>query len=53
MDDGAAGLAGPAYAAVPGYGNNVPRRGQNAMIGETHIFSPNLLNEVRLGFDQE
>ena len=45
-------FAGPAYAAVPGYGNTVPRRGQNAMIGETHIFSPNLLNEVRLGFDR-
>lgn len=39
-------------ASVPGYGNNIPRRSQNAMLGETHIFSPNFLNEIRLGFDR-
>ena len=38
----AAGLA-----AVPGYGNNVPRRAQNAMASETHVFTPALLNELR------
>jgi Carboxypeptidase regulatory-like domain/TonB dependent receptor len=37
---------------VPGYGNNVPGRAQNVMLSETHIFSPNFLNEVRLGFDR-
>ena len=39
-------------AFVPGYGNNVPGRAQNVMLSETHIFSPNFLNEVRLGFDR-
>ena len=29
-------FAGPTLAAVPGYGNEVPRRSQNAMIGLTH-----------------
>jgi len=39
-------------AAVPGYGNFIPRRSQNVMISETHIFSPNFLNEARLGFNR-
>jgi len=39
-------------ASVPGYGNDVPRRSQNAMLSETHIFTPYFLNEVRLGFDR-
>ena len=38
--------------AVPGYGNNVPRRAQNAVASETHTFTPNLLNEVRAGFNR-
>lgn len=39
-------------ASVPGYGNDIPRRSQNAMLSETHIFSPHFLNEIRLGFDR-
>jgi hypothetical protein len=39
-------------SSVPGFGNNVPRRAQNVMLSETHIFSPNLLNELRLGFNR-
>ena len=39
-------------ATVPGYGNDVPRRSQNAMLSETQIFSPNFLNEVRIGFNR-
>jgi hypothetical protein len=39
-------------AGVPGYGNFIPRRSQNVMISETHIFSANFLNEVRLGFNR-
>jgi len=38
--------------AVPGFGNNVPRRAQNAVASYTHIFTPNLLNEVRFGFNR-
>jgi outer membrane receptor protein involved in Fe transport len=37
---------------VPGFGNNAPRRAQNAVANHTHIFTPNLLNEVRLGFNR-
>jgi Carboxypeptidase regulatory-like domain len=45
-------FTGPSFAAVPGFGDNVPRRAQNAMAGETHIFSARLLNELRLGLDR-
>jgi len=45
------GAAGSS-ASVPGYGNDVPRRVQNVMLSETHIFPPNLLNEARLGFNR-
>ena len=38
--------------AVPGFGNYVPRRMHNAMLSETHIFSPALLNELRFGFNR-
>ena len=38
--------------AVPGFGNNVPRRAQNVVASHTHTFTPNLLNELRLGFDR-
>ena len=38
--------------AVPGFGNDVPRRAQNAVVSHTHTFTPNLLNELRLGFDR-
>ena len=45
-------FSGPTFAAVPGFGTNVPRRAQNATVSETHIFTPNLLNEFRLGFNR-
>ena len=45
-------FTGPSYPVVPGYGDNVPGRDQNAMIGETHVFTPTLLNELRAGFDR-
>ena len=44
--------AGSSAAAVPGFGNNIPRRAQNAMLGETHVFTPALVNELRLGFNR-
>jgi len=44
--------AGASYAQVPGYGNNVPRTGHNAMAGLTHAFSPVLVAEARLGFSR-
>lgn len=45
-------FTGPSNSLIPGYGDNVPRRAQNAMIGETHVFTPSLINEVRAGFDR-
>ena len=45
-------FTGPSFPLVPGYGDNVPSRDQNAMIAETHVFTPALLNEFRAGFDR-
>lgn len=44
--------AGASYAQIPGYGNNVPRSGHNAMAGVTHTFTPTLIAEARLGFSR-
>ena len=35
------------------YGDGVSFLVQNGLIGETHIFSPNLVNDFRLGFHRE
>ncbi|HYE14289.1 MAG TPA: TonB-dependent receptor, partial [Pyrinomonadaceae bacterium] len=43
-------FAGPAFAAVPGYGNDVLRRSQNAMASYTRVFSPALVNDARVAF---
>ena len=45
-------FAGATFARIPGFGNEVPRRAQNVMASETHVFSPALINEVRLGFNR-
>ncbi len=45
-------FSGVTLALVPGYGNNVARRGQNAMLSETHIFSPNFTNDIRVAFNR-
>jgi outer membrane receptor protein involved in Fe transport len=45
-------FSGPTYSLVPGFGTDIPRRAQNAMISETHVFTPTLLNELRAGFDR-
>jgi hypothetical protein len=45
-------FGGPAFSAVPGYGNDVARRSQNLMIGETHVFSAVLVNEARVAFSR-
>ncbi len=45
-------FSGSGYSLLPGFGVNIPRRAQNVMIGETHVFTPSLLNEVRAGFDR-
>ena len=45
-------FAGPVFSAIPGFGNDVTRRGQNAMIAHTHVFSPALINEARVAFNR-
>lgn len=45
-------FAGPTLTAIPGFGNDVPRRSQNAMAGVTHVFSPNLINDARFAFNR-
>ena len=45
-------FGGPAFSTIPGFGNDVARRGQNLMIGETYIFSPVLVNEARVAFNR-
>src|SRR5262249_41490028 len=45
-------FTGSGFPLVPGYGDNVPRRGQNIMLSETHVFTPAVLNEIRTGFDR-
>ena len=45
-------FSGPGFSFLPGYGNDVARRGQNFVASATHILSPNLLNETRAGFSR-
>ncbi len=45
-------FSGPSFARVHGFGVNVPRRAQNGMIGENHVFSSNLINQVRTAFNR-
>jgi hypothetical protein len=45
-------FSGPSFARVPGFGTDIPRRAQNVMASETHVFTPSLINEVRLGFNR-
>jgi hypothetical protein len=37
---------------LPGFGDHRPAIRQIATINETHLFSPNLVNELRLGFNR-
>jgi hypothetical protein len=45
-------FTGATFSLVPGFGNFVPRRSQNLMLSETHIFSPNFVNEARFAFSR-
>ena len=45
-------FSGPLFAAVPGYGTDVPQRGQNLMLSGIHVLSPVFINEVRAGFNR-
>ncbi len=45
-------FSGPTFSVVPGYGVDVPRRGQNVTIGETRVFTPTFVNEARFAFNR-
>ncbi len=45
-------FTGATFSLVPGYGDDVTRRSQNAMIGETHVFSPAFVNDIRFAFNR-
>ena len=45
-------FAGSGFSVVPGYGNGVTRRSQNAMVSETHVFSPAFVNDLRFAFNR-
>jgi hypothetical protein len=44
-------FAGAGFAAVPGFGNDVARRGQNAAVAATSA-SSRLVNDIRFGFNR-
>ncbi|MGH9312728.1 MAG: carboxypeptidase regulatory-like domain-containing protein [Vicinamibacterales bacterium] len=43
-------FAGPQFSAVPGYGNDVPRRAQNLAVSYTRPFAAALVNEARVAW---
>ena len=45
-------FAGPGFALVPGFGTDVPRRGQNLAITFTHAPMPGFVNDVRFGYNR-
>ena len=45
-------FTGPSFAAVPGFGDFVKRRSQNAMAALTLVLTPRLVNETRLAFSR-
>ncbi|HEX7174835.1 MAG TPA: TonB-dependent receptor [Pyrinomonadaceae bacterium] len=45
-------FTGPTLALVPGFGDDVRRRSQNLMLGETHVFTPRFVNEARVAFSR-
>lgn len=45
-------FGGSGFSAVPNYGLTIPSRSQNVSLGETHTFTPSLINEVRVAFNR-
>ncbi len=40
------------YTSIPGFGDKIRFRGQNAAFSWTHTFGPTVLNEARVGFSR-
>ena len=45
-------FAGPGFALVPGFGTDVPRRGQNLAVTFTHAPASRFVNDVRFGYNR-
>jgi hypothetical protein len=45
-------FTGPSFSLVPGFGDTVKRRSQNAMSALTLVLTPNLVNETRVAFSR-
>ena len=45
-------FAGPGFALVPGFGTEVPRRGQNGAVTFTHAPSSRMVNDLRFGYNR-
>jgi hypothetical protein len=45
-------FTGPSFSLVPGFGDTVKRRSQNAMAAVTLVLTPNLVNETRGAFSR-
>ncbi len=45
-------FTGPSFSVVPGFGDSVKRRSQNAMAALTLVLTPKLVNETRLAFSR-
>lgn len=45
-------FTGPSFSLVPGFGDTVQRRSQNAMTALTLALTPNLVNETRVAFSR-
>ena len=45
-------FAGPSFPTVPGFGVDVPRRGQNFAVGFTHTPSSSFVNDLRVGYNR-
>ena len=45
-------FTGSGFSLVPGFGDTVKRRSQNAMAALTYVFTPNLVNETRVALSR-
>lgn len=45
-------FAGPGFATIPGFGTDVPRRGQNLAVSFTNAPSAWFVNDVRFGYNR-
>jgi outer membrane receptor protein involved in Fe transport len=45
-------FAGPGFALIPGFGTDVPRRGQNLAVTYVHAPGAGVVNDVRFGYNR-